>query len=116
MAKAKEKTDDELLAEMEAEEAAAKAAAAKAEAEKAAAEKAESEPVPDPEPVDYDEPATFDPERPEWRGVIAELDGKPDELHSLQVRFSEMRPVLAGAIAKAEGELKRFLQSLAEYL
>ena len=49
-------------------------------------------------------------------GVIAAMDGTVDELHAVQVRLAEIVPFLSGAIAKATGETKAFLQSLSDQL
>ena len=110
------KTDEELLAEMEAEEA-ANAKAKRLEAERVAAEEAAKvEPAP---PYARMTPLLF-PE-PEIRaarppGILVMLDGFTDERHLLHMRFAEMVPLLSTAAAKSEGELRFFLEWLSTIL
>lgn len=49
-------------------------------------------------------------------GAIAAMNGTVDELHAVQTRLSEIVPFLNGAIAKASGDTKAFLESLSDQL
>ena len=51
-----------------------------------------------------------------WNGAIAALNGTTDELHAIQMRLVEIKPFLSGAIDKATGDVKGFLQALADHL
>lgn len=52
----------------------------------------------------------------EWNGALAALSGASDELHAIHMRLAEIRPFLASAIEKAEGDVKVFLQTLSDGL
>lgn len=49
-------------------------------------------------------------------GAIVAMNGTVDELHAVQTRLSEIVPFLNGAIAKASGDTKAFLESLSDQL
>ena len=92
------KTDEELLAEMEAEEA---------------AKVAPAPPYARVTPVLFPEPEIRAARPP---GILAMLDGFTDERHLLHMRFAEMVPLLSTAAAKSEGELRFFLEWLSTIL
>ena len=92
------KTDDELLAEMEAEEA---------------AKVAPAPPYARMTPLLLPEPEIRAARPP---GILAMLDGFTDERHLLHMRFAEMVPLLPAAAAKSTGELRAFLDWLAAVL
>jgi K+-transporting ATPase c subunit len=138
-----QKTDEELLAEKQAEEAAAKAVEG-VEADRLAAEvEAEAK-------IKADEEARIEADRIEVERLATEeaaktrededvtqtsietrelsvndedkinllqmLEGFTDERHSIHVRLYEMIPFLDGAIAKSDGLLKHILTSLSDVL
>ena len=131
MSEEPQKTDEELLAEMEAEEAAkaeaarleaeAKAKAdeeARIEAERLAAEQAakpaNAAPVdaaPAAEPLAPESQIT-----PDKINLLQLLEGYTDERHAIHVRLYEMLPFLDGAIEKSDGLLKHILMSLSDIL
>lgn len=49
-------------------------------------------------------------------GILSAMVGATDELHAIQKRLEEMVPFLPGAIEKATGDVKGFLQVLTKYL